>query len=289
MKPAFKYLAIALLGLSAAGCQDVERLIVGAQAQADRTAAVAAMAPRRIAAGPFDLQGYLRVPAAPAARLTVYLESDGRAWIDQWTISADPTPVRPFVLEMAGADPAVAVGYVARPCQYQAAGKPQACHPAYWTNERFAPVVVGATDAAIDQLMRAARARELVLVGYSGGGVLAALVAARRSDIVGLVTVAAPLDHARWTGLHAISPLQGSLNPVDFAARLATIPQIHLVGARDTVVPAAPVESYVSRLPDRRRTRVLEVAGQTHDCCWVDAWRGLLAREIEPWLAQAAR
>jgi pimeloyl-ACP methyl ester carboxylesterase len=166
---------------------------------------------------------------------------------------------------------------------------PTACHPAFWTNERFAPVVVEATSAAIDSLMRAAQARELVLVGYSGGGVLAALVAARRNDVVGLVTVASPLDHARWTSLHSISPLRGSLSPVDFAARLAAIPQIHLLGARDEIVPRAPVDSYVARLPDRTRSRVVSVPGQTHDCCWVGAWRDLLAREIQPWLAQAAR
>jgi len=283
-------LAIAVLGSSVlAACQDVERLMIGAQAQADQTAAAAAMRPQRISAGPFELQAYLRMPAAPAARLTVYLESDGHAWIDQRTISADPTPLRPLLLEMAGADPAVAVAYVARPCQYPVGAMPAACHPAYWTNERFAPVVVDTTNAAIDNLLRISRAREIVLIGYSGGGVLAALVAARRNDVAGLVTVAAPLDHARWTGLHAISPLAGSLNPADDAERLASVPQIHLVGTRDDIVPRAPVDSYMARLPDRRRARVVEVSSQTHDCCWVGAWRDLLAREVRPWLAQMAR
>ena len=272
-----------------AGCQDAERILIGAQAQADRTAATAALTPLRIAAGPFDLQAYRRAPAAPAARLVVYLESDGHAWDSNGRMTADPTPLRPLMLEMAAADPAVAVAYIARPCQYQHGPMPAACHPAFWTNGRFAPAVVDATSAAVDSLIGTTRAREIVLVGYSGGGVLAALVAARRSDVVGLVTVASPLDHARWTSLHSISPLRGSLNPVDFAARLSTIPQIHLVGARDDIVPRAPVDSYVARLPDGRRTRVVVVPGQTHDCCWAGSWRDLLAREVEPWFAQAAR
>jgi dienelactone hydrolase len=272
-----------------AGCQDAERILIGAQAQADRTAATAALAPLRIAAGPFDLQAYRRAPAAPTARLVVYLESDGHAWDSNGRMTADPTPLRPLMLEMAAADPAVAVAYIARPCQYQHGPMPAACHPAFWTNGRFAPAVVDATNAAVDSLIGTTRAREIVLVGYSGGGVLAALVAARRSDVVGLVTVASPLDHARWTSLHSISQLRGSLNPVDFAARLSTIPQIHLVGARDDIVPRAPVDSYVARLPDGRRTRVVVVPGQTHDCCWAGSWRDLLAREVEPWFAQAAR
>ncbi len=277
------------LGLLLVGCQDAERILIGAQAQADRTAAAAALMPLRIAAGPFDLQAYRRAPAVPAARLVIYLESDGHAWDGNGRMTADPTPLRPITLEMAAADPAPAVAYIARPCQYQRGSMPAACHPAFWTNGRFAPEVVDAMNAAVDSLASAARAREIVLVGYSGGGVLAALVAARRNDVVGLVTVASPLDHARWTSLHSITPLRGSLSPVDFVTRLATIPQMHLVGARDDVVPRAPVDSYVARLPDGRRSRIVLVPGQTHDCCWAGSWRDLLVRDVGPWLAQAAR
>jgi len=286
-RPAF--LCAALVSLLLFGCQDAERILIGAQAQADRTAAAAALVPQRISAGPFDLQTYRRTPVKPAARLVVYLESDGHAWDSNGRMTDDPTPLRPLTLEMAAADPAAALAYVARPCQYPRGLMPAACHPAFWTNERFAPVVVDSASTAIDTLMRAVQARELVLVGYSGGGVLAALLAARRNDVVGLVTVASPLDHARWTSMHSISPLRGSLSPVDFAARLSAIPQIHLVGARDEIVPRPPVDSYAARLPDGRRSRIVVVPGQTHDCCWVDAWRDLLAREIGPWLAQAPR
>jgi hypothetical protein len=44
---------------------------------------------------------------------------------------------------------------------------------------------------------------------------VASLVAARRHDVVRLVTVAGNLDHLAWTTLHGVSPLTGSLNPAD--------------------------------------------------------------------------
>ncbi|GAB2181920.1 hypothetical protein DLREEDagrD3_21430 [Denitratisoma sp. agr-D3] len=48
-------------------------------------------------------------------------------------------------------------------------------------------------------------ARRLTLVGYSGGA--AALLAARCSDVVRLVTIAGNLDHRAWTRYHHITTL----------------------------------------------------------------------------------
>jgi esterase/lipase len=48
-------------------------------------------------------------------------------------------------------------------------------------------------DAAVTALKRASGASRLRLVGYSGGGVMAMLLAARRDDVAQVVTIAAPL------------------------------------------------------------------------------------------------
>ena len=81
-----------------------------------------------------------------------------------------------------------------------------------------------AVNRAIDALKAASGALGIALAGYSGGGAMAALIAARRPDTVCLVTVAAPLDTGAWTQAIGVSPLRTSLNPLDHAARLASLP-----------------------------------------------------------------
>ena len=219
--------------------------------------------------GSFGLVGYLK-GAGP--RLTVYIEGDGLAWISRTRLSDDPTPRQPLALELATRDPGPAVLYLARPCQYTnpAAGRP--CPPAYWSSHRFAPEVIAAVGRALDEARRRTGASRLVLVGYSGGGAVAALTAAGREDVVALATVAAPLDHAAWTRHHRVDPLTGSLNPADSATRLSALPQIHFAGARDEIVPPAVIAAFLSREgPDASR-RLYTSAEADHHCCWLRLW-----------------
>jgi pimeloyl-ACP methyl ester carboxylesterase len=60
----------------------------------------------------------------------------------------------------------------------------------------------------------------LTLVGYSGGGTIAVLLAARRSDVAEVITVAANLDVGYWTQRDGLSPLTGSLDPAGGNPRL---------------------------------------------------------------------
>ena len=114
------------------------------------------------------------------------------------------------------------------------------------------------------------------LVGYSGGGAIAALIAARRPNVAWLVTVAANLDHKYWTNLHNLTPLSGSLNPADYAARLQSLPQLHLVGGKDTIVPPQVSQSYVNKFTDTSHIKVRRMTGFDHECCWVKVWPQLL-------------
>ena len=207
--------------------------------------------------------------------LTVYIEGDGLAWRTSSRPSDDPTPRSPVGLELALRHPAGAVAYLARPCQNVLAADKTRCAETYWTDRRYAPEVVAASDHAISLLKDRFKAQKLMLVGYSGGGAVAALVAARRSDVVRLVTVAANMDTAAWTALHRISPLLGSLNPADAWPALQTVPQWHWVGERDTNVTAAVVQAYASRFPAAARPHVQVHAGFDHACCWTQEWAGL--------------
>ena len=249
----------------------------GRTAYAERLAREAAWESHRITAGRFVITGFSKGLRSGAEELVVYLETDGFAWRSRRALSSDPSPKDPQGLRLALRDPGDAVLYLARPCQFSRddlAG----CDPIYWSSHRYGEAVVAAVDEAIEQAKAESGATRLALIGVSGGGVVAALLAARRDDVERITTLAANLDHAAWTRHHDVSPLTGSLNPADLTERLQRVPQTHFVGADDEIVPPLVVESYLARMSDRARTRMIVVPDFDHDCCWVDAWPALLSR-----------
>jgi hypothetical protein len=203
--------------------------------------------------------------------LDVYIEGDGAAWPTPFHPPRDPTPTEPIALAMAAADPAPAVVYLGRPCQYLEAAELAACSPEYWTTSRFAPEVVTAYMAFLDRYKEASGARRLRLFGHSGGGVLATLLAARRTDVVQLVTVAAPLAVTEWTAWHKMTPLLGSLDPA-MAVEGQLPPATHFVGGRDSIVPPRLVAIFAARTEGKLH----EVPEFDHQCCWSRDWRQLL-------------
>lgn len=204
--------------------------------------------------------------------LTIYIEGDGLAWISRTKPSSNPTPINPLALMLAIQNQGNTV-YLGRPCQYV---EDKHCSRKYWTAERFAPEIVVSMDEAVSQVKAKMHASQLVLVGYSGGGAVAALVAARRDDVVRLVTVAGNLDHKMWTQQLNVLPLTGSLNPADYWEKLTDIPQLHLVGANDTSVPLFVAESYQARFPNGKKPQIKIVEGFDHHCCWSTRWPELM-------------
>ncbi len=208
-------------------------------------------------------------------RMTVYIEGDGNAWHRRSQVSSDPTPNDPVSLRLAIRDPDADVLYLARPCQYLGKGSVENCDPSLWTVARYSQDVVTAMDRAITAA-KASPEDRLTLVGYSGGGVVATLVAAGRSDVDELITVAAPLDTVAWTNHHRVSALEGSLNPLDNLPASKRTRAFHFHGGRDRTVPPAVVDRYRLRASSER-TRFLTLSEFTHQCCWVRDWRTLLS------------
>jgi hypothetical protein len=225
-----------------------------------------------IDAGYFVLRSYVPVWEATTDTLTVYIEGDGQAWLTESQASNDPTPRDALALELAISQPVSRAVYLARPCQFVTGAARQNCRPTYWTDRRFAPEVVASMDAAISQLKMQQQARRLRLVGYSGGGAIAALVAARRPDVERLITVAGNLDHVAWTGLHHLSPLTGSLNPADFWQALGGVEQVHFLGGDDRIMPEQVAASYRQKFPVDAPISLVPLKGFDHRCCWLKAW-----------------
>lgn len=204
--------------------------------------------------------------------LHVYIEHDGTPWSSVDRVADDPTPRTPYALELMARDagPRLLLG---RPCYFAAQVTPP-CGARLWTHGRYAPQVIASMVAALRRYLSTHPFRHVVLVGYSGGGTLAWLMAAHLPETITLVTIAANLDIDDWTRHHGYSALAGSLNPAALPALPPAIAEHHYVGGRDTNVPPAVVRSFARRHP---RASVTEIAAFDHVCCWLERWPGLLA------------
>jgi pimeloyl-ACP methyl ester carboxylesterase len=218
------------------------------------------------------LKGFLRLksPPGPVRTLTVYIESDGAPWRVPDEPPFDPTPHKPMVLQMAASDPGGAVAYLGRPCQYLTANALAQCDPALWMLGRFSEDAVAATNAALSAMKKRAQASSINLVGYSGGGAIAALVTARRDDVNCLVTIAAPLDTNAWTAAIGVSRLSYSMNPADHAGKLGPLSQTHFRGRKDTLVPLATTKRFLAQVPG---AQVIDRETYDHQCCWKEDWQ----------------
>jgi pimeloyl-ACP methyl ester carboxylesterase len=258
-------LCVLLFVLSACATQNVADRIESSK----RIATNAGFESIIINAPQFSLQAFIQ-PQIKVDILSIYIEGDGHAWRNSQTPSDDPTPINPIALKLALKDPRLGVAYLGRPCQYVGAQYSKNCDEMVWTDRRFSPEVVAASNFAIDQLKDRYHAKKVKLIGYSGGGAIALLVAANRTDVDRVITVAGNIDTRAWVSHHRLRPLLGSLNPADFAKQLVTIPQIHYVGGRDEVVPALVAKSYVAKFPQNQRPAIHMINDYAHVCCWVE-------------------
>ncbi len=190
----------------------------------------------------------------------------------------DPTPIDFFTLQLAANDPSSSVVYLARPCQFLSKDDLAGCDRKYWTSHRYSSEVIQSYNSVIDQIKQKGIYKRLRLIGYSGGGTIAALIAAQREDVASFVTIAANLDLDAWTDHHGLSPMHNSLNPQDYRQRLETIPQLHLVGAEDEIVPPLVVRSYLAKMRRTKDIQLKIVPGFDHRCCWLEQWPALIQK-----------
>ncbi len=214
---------------------------------------------------------YLKQNVETNQPLLIFLEGDGNPWRAGIEPNLDPTTANPLALELLVRTPR-AGAYVSRPC-YQGVGGSR-CSPALWTSGRYSEEVVQTMVYAIRTLLHRTGARETILIGHSGGGTLAVLLAERMEDVAAVVTIAANLDIDAWSTHHGYLPLSESLNPAR-STREHAWREIHIAGRRDEVVPIDTTTTYFERYPNAERWILDE---HSHACCWRKDWLQLWAR-----------
>ncbi len=269
----FKY-GIVLLCMTIVGCSGHSP-----EATAEKISQLGGLKATEIKGGEFVLRVYYRFDR-PGALLRIYIEGDGRAWLSRTRASRNPSPKNPVALQLAARDIGENVMYIARPCQYVSFEKNPKCEYPYWTHKRFAPEIIDSVSAVINIGKIKARANQLEIIGFSGGGAVALLAASRRSDVRSIRTIAGNLDHKVWTKHHQIDPLNGSLNPADFAERVANIPQIHFIGDQDKIIGHYVAESFRGKAGRSDCIEIQTVTGASHSDGWQQAWPKIIATAL---------
>jgi hypothetical protein len=219
----------------------------------------------------FEHVVFSRYVDARSSALHIYFDSDGTPLIHARQVSRDPTPREPLALQLMLVDP-LPSAYIGRPC-YEGLAAAPGCTPLLWTLQRYSETVVASMTAAVEALLARSPAAEVTMIGYSGGGVLALLVAQRLTRVVTVVTIAANLDIDAWTTLHGYSALAGSINPAAQTQWRVALRQIHFAGGRDQNVPAAMTRGFAGGVPNAQ-VRIIET--YDHRCCWLEQWPTLL-------------
>ena len=263
--------AISVLALS--GCFTAPYLKEEAAA---RIAAPAWMIERQIDTGLYSLTAFERMHER-GEDANIYIEGDGTVWTQEHVRSLNPTPMNPVALHMAAHDNAVNVAYLARPCQYSDMSDPETpCPQSTWLEGRYSNKVITAMSTAIDEIKLRYDIDQVNLIGYGGGGAIAAILAATRDDVTSLRTVAGNMDHEAYTAMHGLQPLTESLNPVDYTAKLKYIPQHHYFGGQDEIMQPAILHSYLQALGETNCVEHTFIQEAEHEAGWVEKWPSLL-------------
>ena len=244
---------------------------------ADKAAGQAGMTKSLVKTDQFTFTIYRKI-SNPGKPVTIYIEGDGFAWAERGRLSSNPTPKDTLVINLAALDSSPNVVYLSRPCQYTLFELNKiVCNNKFWSGSRFSETVIKSMNKAIDLIEKEAGATQINLVGYSGGGAVAVLLAARRDDVASIRTVAGNLDAVAVNNYHKVDQMNDSLNPVNYAAKVSHIPQHHFAGVNDKVVPVFIGQEFADRIGNCAK---FSVVGATHFSGWKEVWKSLLAEPV---------
>ncbi len=247
---------------------------------AERIARPAFMVERRLETGGMDFQLWERMHQAHAPA-NLYIEGDGQSTYLNRNISEDPTPDNPVGLHLASRDNADNLVYISRPCMFRESPDVEKCSDKFWSTRRFSPEVLAAYNEAIDEIKTRYDISEFNLIGYDGGANIAAAVAASRTDIASLRTVAGNLNPDEVLAKTGQEIDADSLRAIQIAPKLAETPQHHFIGVGDEITPASVYHSYRQAMGPSECVRYTVVQDADHQRGWVEKWPELLKSPID--------
>ncbi|MFY9590304.1 alpha/beta hydrolase family protein [Rickettsia endosymbiont of Halotydeus destructor] len=233
--------------------------------------------PKYVKGGDFVLTTYQRITDKNLPYV-FYIEGDGHISEKYAAVSDNPTPLTTMLLQLAIMDNRPNIVYIARPCQYTPLELNPKCNSnRYWVEKRIGKEVVDSIDDVINNITNG---QKFSLVGFSGGGGVAVMVAVNNKNVKDIITIAGNLDTVTFDNTHnGRGYLSHSFNPIDYAKQVNNIPQLHLSGAGDKRVPPFIAERYVE-VSNSPCVKQKVLPNTTHIKGWETIWPSLLKIDI---------
>lgn len=162
------------------------------------------------------------------------------------------TPSHALGLHIATRDQSNNVAWLGQPCQFT---EEEDCD----IDTPVDPKVRVAYNDALDDIKARYGVMDFNLVGYDSGAAIAAYLAATRSDVISLRTIAGTLDMAQ-----------------EIAPALRKMPQQHFIAAGDEDVPPAIYHNFRQAIGESACVRYALIQDADHRKGWVEAWPKLL-------------
>jgi hypothetical protein len=248
---------------------------VDAVRNAEHLSQEAGFTPQLVKGGDFWITTYQKI-SDTSQPINIYIEGDGKVFANRDFISDNPTPRELMFLKLALSDPRPNVVYLARPCQYTAVELNPTCSKQYWTDYRLSEETILAMNEAINSITKNSRFN---LIGFSGGGGAAVLIASKNTNVQNILTIAANLDTDAFADHHKRKLMSGSLNPIHYVDAVKNIPQLHLSGSKDTVVPPFIGKRFVDQIHTGCAKHKI-ISGAEHNANWNRHWQNIIQSKI---------
>lgn len=262
MKYRFNYFLCILLLLSISSCQ-----VINVRDKNFKT--------ELVKGGDFWITTYQKI-TDPTRPYVFYLEGDRKAFYGEQLLLNNLTPTKNTVLQLIALDTRPNVVYIASPCQYASTRLNPKCTSQYWTHKRFSENIVSAIDSVINKINNK---QKFSLIGYAEGGTIAVLIAARDNLVKDIITISSNLDTTAFAIFHQDKPMIGSLNPIDYTEQVKHIPQLHLSGGKDKIVPPFLAHRFVKKASSLCvKQRILP--NVAHSSGWRQNWGYILSEPL---------
>ena len=211
--------------------------------------------------------------------VVVYIEGDGTPWKTTRQVAIDPTPHNPLLLDWFLTSNFSSV-YLGRPCYFDL--DDGQCSSYWYTHGRYSQRVVASMVEVLEQQLQE---ESLILVGHSGGGTLAMLMAEQLNNVSMVVTIAGNLNVTAWAEYHQYSPLIGSLDPMVDLMLPTSIKQAHFYSPYDDVIRAVWVKSFALK---QTNVQLIEIPVKGHSEEWMLYQQELMTFLKDEWLRVGA-